>query len=378
MTRHLSAIFSFIKKLIIFLVILLITFELVARLSMPFWPKQFKNIVLPKYNESLSGIYFYDYRWQLQILKPNFKGEMFYNNLTWSHQSNDFGFRSPWNILKADIVILGDSQVYGHGLNFEETIGFQLEKLTGLTVANLGAQGDYLPKEYVRLKHLGLFLKPKIVLLFSTGWQDLNDFRSSRPGQDYVNQLIDEKAPNYSKFNNILHYVSGFKDRRYNLVDRLTDYLLALKITNNILSLWQQMSKTSQSNTRMDDGQNLSPAEERGLDDLAELILVDAKNLCETNGAQLIVMCIPSIRHPDIYNEALKKVCYAHNIPFYPIDFQESQYQQYTYYKERDGHFNRFGAAYVAGLINTYLSGNNFLPKKNTNAILQNQGSVAP
>jgi len=43
-----------------------------------------------------------------------------------------------------DIVLLGDSMVYGHGVYADGTSSHYLKNITGKVVANLGVQADYI------------------------------------------------------------------------------------------------------------------------------------------------------------------------------------------------------------------------------------------
>src|SRR5207245_5469937 len=64
------------------------------------------------------------------------------NGYVWHHQTDALGFRNASLHIPADVVLLGDSLVYGQGVDFEDTLGNRLEERSGLRVVNLGLQGD--------------------------------------------------------------------------------------------------------------------------------------------------------------------------------------------------------------------------------------------
>src|SRR5262245_34868180 len=76
----------------------------------------------------------------MHFMIPNLKTQMSYNGYVWTHESDAYGFRNRRTAIPADIVLLG-SYIYGHGVDFEFTVGHFLEQRTGLSVANLARQG---------------------------------------------------------------------------------------------------------------------------------------------------------------------------------------------------------------------------------------------
>ncbi len=158
---------NIISKLILVCICFLVTLlfaELFLRFATDLLPMNFQNIVLQKYNRRADGIYYWDHEWNMTIIKPNFQQEMFANGYRWHHQSNEIGIRDDRNIEKAEIVVLGDSFIYGNGVEKEDTFSHYLEEISGKTVANLGVQADYPPNQYIRLKLLVLLLQHYNVL----------------------------------------------------------------------------------------------------------------------------------------------------------------------------------------------------------------------
>jgi lysophospholipase L1-like esterase len=110
----------------------------------------------------------------MNFMIPNLKTTMYFNGYVWEHHTDALGFRNRQITVPSDIVLLGDSMVYGHGLNFDETLGHYLALQTGLTVTNLARQGDcFFQYAYLLTEYAPLF-RPRHVLVFFTE-NDIND-----------------------------------------------------------------------------------------------------------------------------------------------------------------------------------------------------------
>src|SRR5262249_47720172 len=105
-------------------------------------------------------------------------------------------FRNPQDRREADVVLLGDSMIYGHGVEEASTVRHHLENLLRRPVANLGIQGAGIHEEYQALKRFGLALEPKYVFLFFLV-NDINDALSSLSAEDmqrFLNLPVDDDS----------------------------------------------------------------------------------------------------------------------------------------------------------------------------------------
>jgi hypothetical protein len=141
---------------------------LALELTLRRWPtllgQEFANGALSRYTVKEGGIYYVDRRLRIHFMIPNFRTTMYYNGYVWQHQTDALGFRNDPLHVPADVVLLGDSVVYGHGVNFEHTLGHLLERRSRLRVANLGRQGDCAFQEaYLLTEYLPVF-RPRIVV----------------------------------------------------------------------------------------------------------------------------------------------------------------------------------------------------------------------
>jgi hypothetical protein len=89
-------------------------------------------------------------------------------------------------------LLLGDSVVYGHGVEFEHTMGHYLERRSGLRVANLGRPGDCAFQEaYLLTAYLPVFTPRFVVHVFSPNdIQDLHGLLSEAAMRAFIAQPV--------------------------------------------------------------------------------------------------------------------------------------------------------------------------------------------
>jgi hypothetical protein len=119
------------------------------------------NYVFGGYHGERDGIYRSDAHLGL-ALKPDFSRTLYWNGRFWHHAANSDGYRGP-SLASADAVFLGDSMVYGHGVEADQTLSAQFETQTGMPSANLGLQGSSLVEAVILLREKGLSLSPRLV-----------------------------------------------------------------------------------------------------------------------------------------------------------------------------------------------------------------------
>jgi hypothetical protein len=141
-------------------------FEVVLRAWPTLLGAAFANGVRNRYTTREGGIYYRDPSLRMNFMIPGLKVPMYYNGHTWTHEADALGFRNRHVAIPADVVLLGDSFIYGQGVELEDTVGHVLEQITGRPVANLARQGDSAYQEaYLLSAHIGLF-RPRHVVYF--------------------------------------------------------------------------------------------------------------------------------------------------------------------------------------------------------------------
>jgi hypothetical protein len=124
------------------------------------------NYVFHGYHGERDGIYEADPHLGVR-LKPGVRRSMYWNGHWWHHEANAFGYRGPAAPEGADAVFLGDSMIYGHGVEADQTVAQRFAARTALRVANLGTQGAGLMQELQLFAEKGPRLHPRLVFVSS-------------------------------------------------------------------------------------------------------------------------------------------------------------------------------------------------------------------
>lgn len=129
-------------------------------------PVAISNEVATGYHAGWTGIYDWIPEDHLFRMRPNYSREMSFNGYTWQHRTDSRGLRHPREIDSAPVVLLGDSMIYGHGVEQGDTVREQLEKILGVPVANLGVQRGSIHTAYQMLEDPGLSFAPRVAIFF--------------------------------------------------------------------------------------------------------------------------------------------------------------------------------------------------------------------
>lgn len=123
------------------------------------------NKLYSRYHVYTGGMYERD-KTMGHALRADFHASTYWNGHWWRHDTNAQGFRGP-AVERADAVFLGDSMIYGHGIETDETVPARFSALTGRPVANLGEEATALVQASILLRRKGLALRPKVIFVCS-------------------------------------------------------------------------------------------------------------------------------------------------------------------------------------------------------------------
>jgi hypothetical protein len=141
--------------------VLALALEVAVRLHPAFLTGVLANHAYGGYHWYRGGIYARDLH-RGPVMIPSFARAMYWNGHTWTHETNAGGYRGP-RLERADAVFLGDSMIYGHGVEAAETVPAEFQRTTGLATANLGQQGTATIQELLAFHVLGRPLHPRVV-----------------------------------------------------------------------------------------------------------------------------------------------------------------------------------------------------------------------
>lgn len=121
------------------------------------------NVAYTAYHWQRGGMYRLDPH-AGPVLLPSLRLRTYWSGRWWWHETNARAFRGP-ALDRAEAVFLGDSMIYGHGLEADQAVPGRFAARTGLAAANLGQQGTGLIQSWQTLRRTGLALRPRWVFV---------------------------------------------------------------------------------------------------------------------------------------------------------------------------------------------------------------------
>jgi hypothetical protein len=190
--------------------LLLGALDLLLLLRPEIFGEQRANEIFSRYDTRPGGIYVREKRSKMRFMWPDFTTENYWNGYRWRHATDARGFRNPPGT-PADVLLLGDSLIYGHGVEESETVAHFLRTEHAVGAYNMGRQGAALYDEYVLLRTFLPELSPQSVVLFVflNDFDDLEVYRTAGeieampeidrldyPGVREWNRKLPERFPN--------------------------------------------------------------------------------------------------------------------------------------------------------------------------------------
>lgn len=319
-----------------------------AEITLRTWPTllgmTFANGALSRYTTRAGGIYYFDRRLWMDFMLPNHSAVMWYNGYVWRHRTDALGFRNETLHIPADVMLLGDSVVYGHGVDFEHTLGHYLEQRTGLRVVNLGRQGDCAFQEaYLITAYLPVFRPRFVVHVFSPNdIDDLHGGLTEAAMRAFIAQPIDRITfpPRMDPAKQLADRERRIRNR--SLVRRLEEDLFVMKALRYLLYSYRQWRVTPRPAHAAD-------AIEVGTDpsslgwQYTEHALVYMKYVAGRAGARLLTTTIAQGRQVDILRGIAGRA---------GIDFVDSAaLHAGPSFLPNDGHLSPHGARVLADLV---------------------------
>lgn len=165
------------------LLLFLLTLEVVLRLGAPWVAPalgEVGNYVYSHYGRNPGDIYFRDRELRSVFMVPDFATTNYWNGYFWHHATDRWGFRNPPGT-PTDVLVVGDSFVYGHGVEEADTLTAVLRREHGVGAYDMGRQGSCLYQEYLLLRlYLDTFRPRQVVLMvFVNDFDDLEVYRTA-------------------------------------------------------------------------------------------------------------------------------------------------------------------------------------------------------
>jgi lysophospholipase L1-like esterase len=170
--------------------------ELVLRTFPAIVPISVGTAIYSVYTTAPGDIYFLDVPTRATFMWPDFHTRAYWNGYIWDHRTDARGFRNPPELHDPALVWLGDSMIYGHGVEERDTAAAQLRSSHGIAAYNAGRQADCLYQEYLVARLLLDALAPRTLVLtvFLNDFGDLIDLRRAEEIAEPPELAIDVSA----------------------------------------------------------------------------------------------------------------------------------------------------------------------------------------
>ena len=312
-------------------------------------------------------------------LIPNKKGRFKTKEFDIEVKINSDGFRDyEYSIVKkrkSRIIMLGDSYLWGWGVELEETFSKYIEKALKCEVINMGVPAYGTDQEYLFFMRKGLKYSPDIVILcFYTNdlWDNL---RTEQPGgygkPKFVNKNgklyltnVPVPPPSFYQNKNFITRTKIFLRNHFATYIFLRNLLKKNRIIVHILQKTKIMKKWGEySNIYRT---HLSKEIKNGWE-ITEMLITQLNNFLTAKGIIFMVVYLPSREQINSFNakntqidlhmpnKILKKICRKNNILFLDTTPFLCKYSPNKIYFKTDNHFNSFGHLIVGKILSKFI-----------------------
>jgi hypothetical protein len=342
--------------------IALLIIEACLRLLPSTLPMRLADFLYHKYYRGAGGIYYFNSQLGIELMKPSFKTKMFWNGYRWNHSTDTIGFRNPQTYSRADIVILGDSLAYGHGVEEVQTLGHFLREDMHWGIVNLGQQGICAYQEYLIFRKFGIRLKPKIVILIlcDNDIDELSNFLTPREMKQIINSPPSQELMPNEKLSH--------QDSKFILLKDIKNSSMALKLLQYMYKSILQFRVSQIRYCVMEKKQNALYYSVGGIElqnwQCAKKLYLKIRYLCNSLDATLIM--IGAMYNGELVAK-MRDFCQEERIPF--VNFFDREFaiscipnEKVDYsslFLKNDGHFSEKGHRALAKIIECFISQNN-------------------
>lgn len=339
--------------------------EVTLRLRPELIGQEFANGVLSKYRHGEEGIYYLGQTCEglyFNLMKPNFSTTAYYNGYRWQHQTDQWGFRNPPAHTPASILLSGDSYIYGHGVDYEQTVGYFLQTDGMHRAYNLGRQGDNIFQQHFLLNQYIDQVNPKYVFYFfyNNDITDLYDLllaanrMSQTEMEQYFRQAIARPDDHIMQCD--WQHESPQQPSPRNRLRPLIQLLTAKPYIARVPAFlsFRQAQTPPSPNAQPQTANSEPPVEPPLTWQYLEQLILEMNAVAVQEGAEFVVVPI-SLWNFD-HHEKLKEIAATNNISFIATYDQFNSGSDPALYLENDGHFSELGAKKMAEMILTYIA----------------------
>jgi SGNH hydrolase-like domain, acetyltransferase AlgX len=356
--------------------------EIVLRMGIDYLPVTWSNELGSGYSDYGDGIYRFDPELNMDRMRPHYERKMFFNGYHWHHRTDWMGFRNPTDRRRVDVALIGDSMIYGHGLEEPQTVSSHLERLLNRPVANLAEQGGAMDYEYEILKHDAVRLHPRYVFIFFLN-NDITDVEgrlSDAEMRRFLELPLGDHTTRYFRLKHIHRHKSNFAISNFYVARSwfLLEHLVGARFAQ-LLASWHQSravmtaagpAPSSAAAMPKNPAQNDASASEQPAwmtqppfagDPRMQLAIqfhlhaiLKAKDFADRHGIRLayVFIAVP-LPYDSLYEGIIANYCRANGISFFSLRpaLDDAQRAGMQVYLPADGHFSDAGAAITADVL---------------------------
>ena len=368
--RWLKRILFPLVALVIGLCIGLTLLEVALRVRPQMFSIRFQNLAFSKYDVLPDGIYVAFPGIPMHLMRSNFRTDFCFSGHCWEHVSDRFGFRNPPELDQKEVLLLGDSMIYGHGVEEEQTVAHVLRSEYGHATYNMAQQGNCLYDHYTRFRMYSEEFRPRTVLVFVF----LNDFQDLETRRRRVerNELPEIEDFDYEVMRS---RAQVFQARRAPWLSRTLFRLHSIRLMTQVFRHLDEIlarieiTRNAEAAPRGNDPYFidciLDPDRFQPLAEYYERILPDFDRRCRAQGARLVLINL-ELHKPnrsDRYRRAqrevrelLRSLSTRYEIAMIETGdlFRDDWARAYLV---RDGHLSAYGNRQLADLVHREVLG---------------------
>lgn len=344
-------------------------------------PDELAHAAFSRYDSLPSGIYRFEGITRMRFMRSNQTTSPFSNGRFWSHSTDSNGFRNSREIAAKQILLLGDSLIYGHGVDDDATLAQRLRDEHGVAAYDMSAQGQCLYEHYVLLRlHLETY-RPDVVALFVF----VNDVRDlERRGRaatgggypeivDFDYPLIRSRVERLQHFRDSWIVRLAWSSAVYRMVARTRGWKPHPPPESSAPEEWRSVAPKRRISGPDDvPGAVLDDARFRPVAGYYESVLADLSKRCGDVGARLVVIHLvpPSEsvwrareRAQTKLERELQRICERLSLEF--VDTRAFFSGHHEWILPGDGHLNPAGHRALA----RFLANEVFLPRPSATTV---------
>jgi hypothetical protein len=324
------------------------------------------NYVLSRYGTKPGDMYFHVPELDAYLMWPDFETRAYYNGYFWHHETDSLGFRNPAG-RRGDIVLHGDSMIYGHGVEVERGVSEVLHDRYGWPTYNISQQGDCLYQTYLKSRLYLDDLSPRVVIhfAFQNDVRDLEIYRTP----EQIEQMPVLDRGDWKALRAVVQERGEAGGGRRRIVD-----LPAIRF---LRGAWREMKERFRRRATPDPedliaAPLLAPASLERAQHYYDRMLTDLARRVRASGSELVVVHLDAMSggHPDArsrFRELLRTATARAGVRLFDTGDTLLDCEECTL--PRDGHLSGQGHAVLASMVDDWLREIGLRPEHATSAV---------